>query len=105
MVVLAKEIVSARLPKDRVNQLEEIAREEKVDKTTILDRAVEYYIQEWRLQKALDSYMERTSTLPRAAEIANITVWEMIDILADKKIQSQYGVKELEEDLKALQIE
>lgn len=100
---MRKEIVSARLPKDRVNQLEEIAREEKVDKTTIIDRAVEHYIQEWRLQKAIDSYMEGTSTLTRAAEIANITVWEMIDLLADKKIHSQYGVKELEEDLKALQ--
>ena len=103
MIVLAKEIVSARLPQDRVNQLEEIAREEKVDKTTILDRALEHYIQEWRLQKAIKSYMEGTATLPRAAEIAHITVWEMLEVLADKNIQSQYDIDDLEDDLKALE--
>ena len=102
---MSKEIISARIPQDRVNQIEEIAREEKVDKTTILDRALEHYIHEWRLEKAIKSYREGTSTLPRAAEIANITVWEMINTLADKNIQSQYGAEELEEDLKALQNE
>ncbi len=102
---MSKEVVSARLPQDRVNQIEDIAREEKVDKTTIIDRALEHYIHEWKLEKAIKSYREGTSTLPRAAEIANITIWEMINTLADRKIPSQYGVEELEEDLKAVQNE
>ena len=99
---MTTEVVSARLPKEMVDLIEEIAREEKVDRSTVLDRALGHYIREWKLQKALESYREGDATLPRAAEIAGLTVWEMIDILSKRKIQPQYDIEDLEEDLKAL---
>ena len=98
----ATEVVSARLPKVIVKIIEEIAREEKVDKSTILNRALDHYIREWKLRKAIESYREGLITLSRAAEIAGVSIWEMIDILAERKIQSQYDIEDLEEDLKAL---
>ncbi|MCK4437570.1 UPF0175 family protein [Candidatus Bathyarchaeota archaeon] len=100
---MAKEVVSARLSQEKLNQIEEIAREEKVDKSTVLDRALDHYIKEWKLQKAIESYVEGGATIPRAAEIAGLTVWEIIDLLAKKKIQPQYEIEELEEDLKAFE--
>lgn len=96
------EVMSARLPKEMVDQIEEIAREEKVDKSTVLDRALDHYIREWRLRRAVESYGEGAATLPRAAEMAGITVWEMIDELAKRNVQLQYDEEDLEEDLKAL---
>jgi len=96
------EVISARLPKERVKLIEEIAREEKVDKSTILDRALEHYTKEWKLRKAIESYREGLVTLSRAAEIAEISVWEMIDVLAERKIPPQYDIEDFEEDLKAL---
>jgi len=99
------EVISARLPKERVELIEEIAREEKVDKSTILDRALEHYSKEWKLQKAIGSYREGLVTLSRAAEIAGISVWEMIDALAEKKVQAQYDVEDFEEDLKVIKHE
>ena len=98
---MTTEVMSARLPKERVDLIEEIAREEKVDKSTILDRALDHYIREWKLQRAIESYREATATLPRAAEIAGLSIWEMLDILEKRKIQPQYDIEELEEDLKA----
>jgi predicted HTH domain antitoxin len=100
-VMMTKEVMSARLPKETVDLIEGIAREEKVDKSTVLDRALDHYIREWKLQKAIESYEEGAATLPRVAEIAGLTVWEMIDVLAKRKIQPQYDVEDLEEDLKA----
>jgi len=96
------EVVSARLPKERVRLVEEIARAEKVDKSTILDRALEHYTKEWKLQRAIESYREGMATLSRAAEIAGVSVWEMIDELTKRKIPPQYDVEDFEEDLKAL---
>jgi len=98
---MTTEVVSARLPKEMVDLIEEIAREEKDDKSTVLDRALDHYTREWKLQRALESYREGTATLPRAAEIAGLSVWEMIDILSRRKIQPQYDIEDLEEDLKA----
>lgn len=98
----SSEVISARLPKERVKLIEEIAREEKVDKSTILDRALDHYTREWKLNKAVESYREGVATLSKAAEIAEISVWEMINVLAEKKIPLQYDVEDFEEDLKAL---
>jgi len=95
--------VSARLPKETVDLIKEIAKEEKVDKSTVLDRALDHYIREWKLQKAIESYREGAATLPRAAETAGLSAWEMIDILAKRKIHPQYEIEDLEEDLKALE--
>jgi len=98
----ASEVISARLPKERVKLIEEIAREEKVNKSTILDRALEHYTREWKLNKAVELYRQGSVTLSRAAEIAEISVWEMINVLAERKIPHQYAVEDFEEDLKAL---
>jgi len=47
-------------------------------------------------------YRDGTVTLSRAAEIAGISIWEMIDVLGKRKIILQYDVEDLEEDLKTL---
>ena len=98
----ASEVVSARVPKERVRLIEEIAKEERVDKSTILDRALESYTRDWKLRKALDSYRGGLVTLSRAAEMAGISIWEMIEMVAERKIGSQYELEDFEEDLKAL---
>jgi len=98
----SSEVISARLPRERIELIEEIARREKVDKSTILDRALERYTKEWLLERAVESYREGAVTLSRAAEMAGISIWEMIDILEKRKIALQYDVEDLEEDLKTL---
>jgi len=99
------EVVSARLPKEMVRFIEEIAREERVDKSTILERALEHYLREWRINKAVELYRDGLVTLSRAAEIAGVSIWEMIDVLAQKKVILQYGVEDFEEDLKSFEQE
>jgi len=96
------QVISARLPKDRIKLIEEIAHEEKVDKSTILDRALEHYTKEWTLKKALEFYRNGTITLSRAAEIAGLTIWEIIDALEKRKIVLQYDAEDFEEDMKTL---
>ena len=98
----SSEVISARLSKKRIKLIEKIAREEKVDKSTILDRALERYTKEWTLQKAVELYKDGAITLSRAAEIAGISVWEMIAVLEKRKIILQYDIEDLEEDLKTL---
>lgn len=96
------EVVSARLSKQRIRLIEEIAEEERVDKSTIIDRALEHYTKEWTLQRALELYRNGIITLARAAEMAGLSIWEMIDILEKKKIALQYDAEDFEEDMKTI---
>jgi predicted HTH domain antitoxin len=41
--------------------------------------------------------------LGKATEIAGVTKWEMMEILASKGIPIQYDVKDLEKDVKTLE--
>lgn len=95
-------VMSVRLSRERVELIEEIARRERVDKSAILDRALECYTKEWLLERASESYREGAVTLSRAAEMAGVSIWEMIDVLEKGKIPLQYDVEDLEEDMKTL---
>ena len=98
----SSEVISARLSRERLKIVEEIAKKERIDKSTVLDRALEEYTREWKLRRAVESYRDGSITLSRAAEMAEISIWEMIDVLGKKKVQLQYDVEDLEEDLRAL---
>lgn len=51
---------------------------------------------------AVELYREGLVSLGKASNIAGIEKIDMMDLLREKKISLQYGVEELEEDLKTL---
>lgn len=55
------------------------------------------------IEKALKDYTDGKITLAKAARLAGISLWDMMEEVKERKIEAQYGVKELEEDLKALE--
>ena len=59
-------------------------------------------IREKKLQEALALYSKGRITMWKAARLVGISVWEIMEIIAERKIPAQYGENELEEDLKGL---
>ena len=53
-----------------------------------------------RVQRALDKYGQGSITLHRAAELAGISIYEMIAILEERKIPYRYDLSDLEEHVK-----
>jgi predicted HTH domain antitoxin len=53
-----------------------------------------------RVQKALDKYSQGSITLLKAAEIAGTNIYEMIDILEERRIPYRYDISDLEEYVK-----
>ena len=48
-------------------------------------------------------YKERKISLSKAAEMLDIDLWQMMDIIKRKKMYLDYSEKELKEDLKGLE--
>jgi len=94
-------VIAARFPKSSVEKLEEIAKEEHVDKSTVVARALQRYIRDWRLERALSLYQEGKVTIWKAARIAEVSLWEMIDIVKQRKIPMQYTFEDFKEDFEA----
>jgi len=82
------EEISVKVPKDLVRILK--VRDEDVPKLV-------------RLYLAIELYREGKVSLGKAAEIAGVSKWEMMEILASKNIPIQYSVDDLEKDIKTLE--
>lgn len=56
-------------------------------------------LKEKKLKEALRFYTEGKISLWRAARLAEVSLWRMMEIVAERKILAQYGERELREDL------
>ncbi|RLI75944.1 UPF0175 family protein [Archaeoglobales archaeon] len=82
------EEISVKVPKDLVRILK--VRDEDIPRLV-------------RLYLAIELYREGKVSLGKAAQIAGITKWEMMEILASKNIPLQYDAKDLDKDVETLE--
>jgi predicted HTH domain antitoxin len=97
------QVVAARLPKDVVREIERIAAEEELDKSSVVARATDLFIRHWKLEKALKLYEDGRITAQKAADVAALSIWEFIEELERRKIPAQYSAGEFLEDFEAAQ--
>ncbi|WP_297063765.1 UPF0175 family protein [Thermococcus sp.] len=56
-----------------------------------------------RLYLAVELYREGLISLGKAAEIAGLSKWEMMEVLASKGVPLNYNRRDLEEDIETLE--
>jgi len=91
------ESISARLPESVVGEIEAIAGAEKTDRSITMRKLLEMGIQEWKKKDALASYRGGKVTLWKAAEMAGVSLREMMDLIKEAKVPYQYDTDALEE--------
>lgn len=96
-------VMSVRIPDDLEKSLLEFSEKESKPTSEVIRELLEKGLKEKRIESALELYKKGEVTLWKAASIADVSLWKMIEELKENKIEVQYGQKELEEDLKALE--
>jgi len=96
------ELVSARFEKTDTALIEEVAKEEKTDKTTALKRIFSLGAKQYKLEKAIEQYQKGKISIGKAAEKAGVSLWEMMDELKERNIVNPLGEEEFKEGLKNL---
>jgi len=95
------EVISARVPRDIVEALREIEREEKSDRATVIRKLLARAIEQWKVERALRLYREGKVTLWRAARLAGVTLREMMELAAREGVEFRYSERDLGEDIEA----
>jgi len=98
-------IITTRVPEDLAREVERIAEAEAIDKSTTIKRLLIQAIHTWKLDYAIKLYQEGKVSIGKAAEIAGVSLWELIDTIVKRKIPIQITSENLEEDLKAAMAE
>ena len=97
--------LTTRAPDTLAREIEALAREEHLDKSALIRRLLADALQVKRKHKGLELYRENKVSLGKAASIAKISIWEMLELVREKGLHIDYGSEELFEDVEPLRRE
>lgn len=92
---------TTRLPNSLAKSIEFLAKIKKSDKSTILRQLIERGLKEELTLVAIELLQKGEITLWKAAEIANMSLWDFIEQIKKRKIII-YDQEDLEKDLDIL---
>jgi predicted HTH domain antitoxin len=91
--------IVTELPVKTLKEIEYWSEMEGTEKSIFLTELIDEGLHEWKMHKALSMYKDHRVTLWRAAEIAGVSLSELLAELPKQKIIFQYDMAELNEDL------
>lgn len=96
---MSLEAVTARLPREMLREVERLAEREKVDRSELIRRLLDFALQQKKVEEALQSYREGKVTLWKAAEMAGVSLREMMELARVKQIPVPYTLDDLRRDI------
>ena len=92
--------VTTRVDEELVKIIDRIAKEEGMDRSTVIRRFLLRAVREWLIEKSLEEYEQGRLTLWQAAKRCGLSLWEMINEVKKREVHVPYTLGELREDLK-----
>lgn len=95
-----------KVEKEKLKQLEEIAKEEQSDRSTVARRLLDAGIREWKVDKAVERFQAGKVSLWRASLTAGLSLREFMDVLDERKVVTVGATPaELEREIESLNSE
>lgn len=94
--------INMRLEPELVDALEHVAREESLDRSTVVRRFLESSLRTWKHEHALGGYQRGELSIGRAAEEAGLTQWELIEAARDAGIAYPLSPTDIDDRLESL---
>jgi predicted HTH domain antitoxin len=89
--------LTVRLEKELIRKIEEEARKEKTDKSTVARRLITVGIEQTRKARALDEYRKGKCTIWKASQEAGVSLREMIETVRRERIPLHLSPDDVEE--------
>ncbi len=92
-----------RLDKKMVRELNSIADEEHVDRTTVIRRLIAGAIENYKKGAVLQKYEQGKISISKAAEDTGLTVGEIEEYMVREGYRSKYSLADLKRELELLE--
>jgi Uncharacterised protein family (UPF0175). len=93
--------ISARVPDELETELEAYLKGKNLDRSTAVRKLLSESLEDWRRQQALEQLSDGKVTFSKAAEFAEMSVWDFAQLADDHDI-TWVDDEHLDDDLKAL---
>lgn len=97
-------LISTRIPEDIEKELRWYAEKEKIGIAIAMRKILDIGLKEIKLEHALDLYAKGKVTLWKAASLAGISLWEILEVVRERKIPMRYTLEDVEDDLKIAKV-
>jgi len=92
--------VTTRVEDDLARLIDEVAKAEGMDRSTVIRRFLSKAVKDWLVEKSLEDYERGKLTLWQAATRCGLSLWEIMDLAKKREVHVPYTLEELKEDLK-----
>jgi len=82
-----------------LTEIEKLAKKEQIDRSELIRRLLDAALQQRRIDNALRAYQDGKVTLWRAAEMAGLSLRQMMELVKEKKVAIPYTLDDLKRDL------
>jgi len=96
--------ISVRLDKDALKEIEFLKKEYKTDKSEIIRRLLDKGVKQAKLEKILEMLRKHKISIEKAAELANLTIYEIIELCKENEIHIGYAKEDLKRDLQKFKL-
>lgn len=94
--------INLRVPNEVATDLDTLAEQEHLSRVDVARQILLDGLTQRKHALALRLYQEDKYSKSRAAEIAGISLWEMIDLIEEASLPSTYTLEEATEDMRRL---
>lgn len=94
--------ISIRLDEKTMKRTRELADFEHLERSAALRQSIAVGLDVLCKKIAVEKYANRTFSISEAARFANVSVAEMIDLLVEKGVKSNYSLEDVEESFERI---
>ncbi len=91
--------ISMRLDKHTLKEVEFLMKEYKTDKSEVMRRLLDRGLKQAKLEKVLELLRQHKISIGKAAKLAGVTIYEMIELCRKHEIHVGYTKDDLKHDL------
>ena len=96
------ERTSVLLPPNYLREIDLIAKEQGLDRATLIRQLLISGIKEYKVKLAVELYRTEKISIGKATEMAGVSIWEMVDILRGQKIPLAYRISDAREEIRRI---
>ena len=91
--------ISARIPDDDEEALDEVAALIDEDKSSVIRKALREGLTELRIRRAVEQYQSGDVSTNQAAQIAGVSIGEWLEIARERNLTTQLSPNDLDADV------
>jgi len=96
------QILSTRLDEKYSKEIDMMARDNNLDRSSFIKHLLLKGLNEYKIQSALSRYSKNEITFSEAAKIAGISLYDLINKIEKHKVELNYSIEDLENDIEAV---